>query len=200
MRTFIAIDILNKEKIIQVQDNLIKQYELDTHYARPTKYSNLHLTIIFLGEKTDSKLNKIISSLNSFTFDAFEVVFDKMGCFPNVSKPKVIWLGIDDKSSQRLNDIYIKILTLIQQDVEENKGNSLYPNNGIEVISKFVPHLTIFRVKSYYTFKKSFRPISNTVICKEKIKHISLKQSILKPDGPFYSDLFVINAYNGNAF
>src|ERR1044072_2386005 len=106
MRVFVAIDIPKVEKIIHVQNQIMKQYEFVPHHVRLVNKYNLHLTIRFLGEKNDFEVRDIKTNLKGLEFDSFEIRFTNVGCFPKSSNPSVIWLGLDNKSSKKLNDLY----------------------------------------------------------------------------------------------
>ena len=52
MRLFIAIDV-NNINIEKFQNYLIKKFNFNSRHVRPIQKNNLHITIKFLGEKTD---------------------------------------------------------------------------------------------------------------------------------------------------
>ena len=121
MRIFVAIDIPKVEKIIHIQNQIMKQYEFVPHHVRLINRHNLHMTIMFLGEKTDFEVREIITNLKSLDFDPFEIRFTNVGCFPKNSNPSVIWLGVDNPSSKKLNDLYDTISKLLEKDVNHGK-------------------------------------------------------------------------------
>lgn len=191
MRIFVAIDIPRVAKIIHIQNQIMKQYEFDRHYVRLINKYNLHLTIMFLGEKTDFEVREIIFNLESLTFDPFEIRFANIGCFPKNSDPRVIWLGLDNQSSKKLNDLFDAISKLLKKDIGYGKETQ---HDSSEEKSVYVPHLTIFRINRHFKGRISFDPNFQFDLFKDEINQIKLKQSMLTANGPIYSDLFTINA------
>jgi 2'-5' RNA ligase len=55
---------------------------------------NLHLTLRFIGE-VDEPLGARLASAMALPFGvgAFEMAFDRLGVFPDVGPPRVLWLG-----------------------------------------------------------------------------------------------------------
>ena len=186
-----AIDISKVEKIINIQNQIMKQYEFVPHHVRLINKHNLHLTIMFLGEKTDFEVKEIISNLKSLEFDPFEIRFTNVGCFPKNSNPSVIWLGLDNQSSKKLNDLYDAISKLLEKDIGYGKETQ---NDFSEEKPVYVPHLTIFRINRHFKSRISFDPVFHFDPFTDEICHVKLKQSILTADGPIYSDLFTIDA------
>ena len=191
MRIFVAIDIPKVEKIIHIQNQIMKQYEFVPHDVRLINKYNLHLTIMFLGEKTDFEVKEIISNLKSLEFDPFEIRFTNVGCFPKNSNPSVIWLGLDNQSSKKLNDLYDAISKLLQKNIGYGKETR---KDSSEEKSVYVPHLTIFRINRHSKSRIFFDPIFQFDPFSDEICQIKLKRSMLTADGPKYSDLFTIDA------
>jgi RNA 2',3'-cyclic 3'-phosphodiesterase len=191
MRIFVAIDIPKVEKIIHIQNQIMKQYEFVPHRVRLINKYNLHLTIMFLGEKTDFEVREIITNLKSLDFDPFEIRFTNVGCFPKNSNPNVIWLGLDNQSSKKLNDLYDAISKLLKKNINHGKETQKDTN---EEKSVYVPHLTIFRMNRHTKSLVSFDPGFQFDPFADEICQIKLKQSMLTADGPKYFDLFTIDA------
>lgn len=197
MRTFIAIDIPNVDKVIHFQNLIMKQYEFDKYHIRPIPKDNIHLTIKFLGEINEAEVEAITANLGQLSFESFEIRFINAGCFPNSSNPRIIWLGLDKQSTEKLNNLY-NLITKLLDKVDGYKNRS--QNNVEEEKSAFVPHLTIFRPKQPFQIRKSFDPSILNIFYNDEIKHIKLKKSILTPKGPIYSDIYTINAVERNEF
>ena len=191
MRIFVAIDIPNVEKIIHIQNQIMKQYEFVQHHVRLINKYNLHLTIMFMGEKNDFEEREIISNLKSLDFDPFEIRFTHIGCFPKNSNPSVIWLGLDNQSSKKLNDLYVAISKLLEKDIGYGKETQ---NDFSKEKSVYMPHLTIFRINQRFKGRISFDPVFQFDPFTDEISQIKLKRSMLTADGPIYSDLLTIDA------
>jgi RNA 2',3'-cyclic 3'-phosphodiesterase len=195
MRLFVAIDI-NNITIEQFQNYLIKKFNFNSLYVKPIKKDNLHITIKFLGEKTDLETKDIVSDLAKIHFTSFNMVFNNIGIFPHMKSPRIIWLGLTDKSSKKLNDIYFQINGVLKKyDYEKNKSTLLDSDT-----QKFLPHLTIFRIRNNYLIPNFISSFSDGIILEgEELNTISLKKSVLTSRGSIYSNLFNIYANKRNA-
>jgi RNA 2',3'-cyclic 3'-phosphodiesterase len=195
MRLFVAIDI-NNITIEQFQNYLIKKFNFNSLYIKPIKKDNLHITIKFLGEKTDLETKDIVSDLAKIHFTSFNMVFNNIGIFPHMKSPRIIWLGLTDESSKKLNDIYFQINGVLKKyDYEKNKSTLLDSDT-----QKFLPHLTIFRIRNNYLIPNFISSFSDGIILEgEEVNTISLKKSVLTSRGSIYSNLFNIYANKRNA-
>ena len=194
MRLFVAIDI-NNIAIEQFQNYLIKKFNFNSLYVKPIKKDNLHITIKFLGEKTDLETKDIVSDLTKIHFTSFNMVFNNIGIFPHVKSPRIIWLGLTDESSKKLNDIYFQINGVLKKyDYEKNKSTLLDSDT-----QKFLPHLTIFRIRNNYLIPNFISSFSDRIILEKEVNTISLKKSVLTSSGSIYSNLFNIYANKRNA-
>jgi RNA 2',3'-cyclic 3'-phosphodiesterase len=195
MRLFVAIDI-NNITIEQFQNYLIKKFNFNSLYIKPIKKDNLHITIKFLGEKTDLETKDIVSDLAKIHFTSFNMVFNNIGIFPHMKSPRIIWLGLTDESSKKLNDIYFQINDVLKNyDYEKNKSTLLDSDT-----QKFLPHLTIFRIRNNYLIPNFISSFSDGIILEgEEVNTISLKKSVLTSRGSIYSNLFNIYANKRNA-
>jgi RNA 2',3'-cyclic 3'-phosphodiesterase len=195
MRLFVAIDI-NNITIEQFQNYLIKKFNFNSLYIKPIKKDNLHITIKFLGEKTDLETKDIVSDLAKIHFTSFNMVFNNIGIFPHMKSPRIIWLGLTDESSKKLNDIYFQINGVLKKyDYEKNKSTLLDSDT-----QKFLPHLTIFRIRNNYLIPNFISSFSDGIILEgEEVNTIILKKSVLTSRGSIYSNLFNIYANKRNA-
>jgi len=173
IRSFIALD-LPREVINQIEDiqKLIKNKKL--FYGKTTEPENLHLTLKFLGEIDEEKLEEVKEKLKEVKFSGFEACIDEIGVF---SKDflKIIWVKLDGKEVFDL-----------QKQIDE-KMNEL----GFEIENRFMSHITIARIKKPVNKKALLDYIKNMKISKTKMKvdKFILKKSVLKPEGPVYENI-----------
>lgn len=191
MRIFIAVDLHNTEKIASLQDLIINQHKFHAQYFRPIPQDNLHLTIKFLGETTDAYVEEIITNLQYLRFESFEVRFVTIGCFPNCTNPRIIWLGLDDKSIKELNNLYHIVMKLLKEAKGVSIESQFYTHSEKD---GFIPHLTIFRANRHIRLLKPLDFNHNNIYYNTNIDEIKLKKSILTSEGPIYSDLLTIEA------
>lgn len=178
MRTFVAIEINDKNLLEQIQK---MQSKLEIN-AKPISLENMHFTLFFLGEITIEMSEKIKQVLSSIKFSSFQITFSEVGVFPKPKFPRIIWIGIDEKGAKQLN--------LIAREVQE-KLSAL----GFKQDKPFKPHVTIFRIKN------KIGDISDkleqlTISGNQRISALKFKKSILSSNGPIYTDLQVIKAKN----
>jgi RNA 2',3'-cyclic 3'-phosphodiesterase len=64
-------------------------------FERPEK---MHVTLAFLGSTPPEKLDAVVAALaaGAAAQKRFALRFDRVGAFPNESRPRVIWLGCSD--------------------------------------------------------------------------------------------------------
>ena len=96
MRLFIAVNFIDeiKNRILEVQARLRSQC-VKGNFSRP---ENLHLTLAFLGETPEEKLDllsAIIEELcSSLRPEPFEILFNHSGCFTHSHK-ELWWIGME---------------------------------------------------------------------------------------------------------
>ena len=178
MRAFIALELSEeiKEELSRLQEEL-KKTGADVKWVNP---ENIHLTIKFLGNAGESKIEqikKILEDISSQT-GPFEISLFKVGAFPSLDHPRVIWAGIDKGCAEAE-----KIAALAEGKLE---------NMGFEKEKRpFSAHLTIGRVRSGRN-KAGLKEMISSLEVKPKscaIKHITLFQSTLTPRGSIYTSL-----------
>ena len=101
--------------------------------------SLLHLTLKFLGEQPEDRLDDIQTAVARVAGRHRELVMalGGIGAFPNFRRARVVWMGIAREAR----------LELLHHDVEVE-----YERLGIEVEGRpFRPHLTLARVKHSLT-------------------------------------------------
>ena len=147
------------------------------------KPENWHITLFFLGNQQISSI-ALLQRLIEESFCAVKVFSTQVigiGVFPGQSKPKVLWIGLEN-------------LEMLMP--ARNMLGELLLKNGFAVDKKpLKPHLTLARMKSpghssyfdsFLTHNRqfSFGPVS--------INRIVLYESILSLNGPVYKPLFVL--------
>ena len=169
MRVFVAIDIPTElyKEIKKVQENL------PNFIGKKIVPRNLHLTLKFIGEIDEKKVEQVKQRLREIKLDKFETEIDKIGIF-SPDFIRIVWLHISGCEE-------------IQKEVDE-KLSELF-----EKERRFMSHLTIARVKGVRDREKFIRDIKNIKLpkIKFKVKKFKLKESILKFEGPEYKDLEV---------
>ena len=87
MRLFIAINFNNetRSRLLALRDELRGKSERG-NFPAP---ENLHLTLVFIGNASPSKVDKIKAIMDTFTFASFTVTIERLGTFSQRSGGRV---------------------------------------------------------------------------------------------------------------
>jgi 2'-5' RNA ligase len=180
VRSFVAIDIENSDVIRRIEELQREVLRLGLEIKLVEK-ENLHITLRFLGEIPQSRINDVAKALSNIKMSKFQIKLKGVGVFPDLARPRVLWVGVSDGIEELK-----KLATTVRQAVDrfaENREDR-----------EFVAHLTVGRIKSGRNVEKlqefvtRYANVDFGVITVDKIK---LKKSVLTPRGPIYTDLFV---------
>jgi 2'-5' RNA ligase len=172
MRLFIAIDL--PEEIINYISPI--QGSLDKNSAKLNLAKSSHLTLKFLGEVEESKVNSILKSLEGVNFKAFNLETSKIGVFKNWNYVNVIWLGLKECAELK------KLHTDIEKSLSEFNFKSDFD---------FHPHITLARV-AYVNDKDKLKENIESIKTEKKMFEITefiLYKSTLTPTGPIYTKI-----------
>lgn len=182
MRTFIAIELPKdiKDTLARLQEQL-KISGADVKWVKP---DNIHLTLKFLGEIDEQKLNKIMAILDDVTKDRshFYLSLSSIGAFPKINYPRVIWIRIDKGEEQ------VKELAKVLEERIEKVG---IPRED----RPFSSHITVGRVRSNLHREQL---VGDLVYLQNNpaggdlgfgVARITLFKSTLTPQGPIYEVL-----------
>ncbi len=176
MRCFVAIDV--SEKVRFSICGAIEQMRGLSKGVRWVPPDHIHLTLKFLGETGDALLLKIQERLSLLCgrHAPFALTVRGSGGFPNLRRPNVLWVGIDESGP----------LSLLNRDIEQAMAELGFEREE----KRFSPHLTVGRVKradgleavirEWITFKDA---VFGTISVGESL----LMKSTLKPGGAEYS-------------
>ncbi|MDW8023001.1 MAG: RNA 2',3'-cyclic phosphodiesterase [Nitrososphaerota archaeon] len=178
IRSFIAFDIENAqvlEKIMHIQ-KILAGTGADLKLVEP---ENIHITLRFLGNISQTMVDKIYEEMRKVKFTAFNVKIQGVGAFPNIRYPRVLWAGITQGADQ-LRSIFSQLEPNLRR-----LGFTPDPKG-------FSPHLTIARVRSGRNkaeLAKRLEENLNFEFGVVRADCLRLKKSDLKPKGPTYSTL-----------
>src|SRR5215471_1239748 len=92
MRLFIALDI--PEDVRERLREYVERVRIYAPEARWTRLESLHVTLKFIGEVNDAKVQEVKTALTHVTAQPFQVDFKEIGFFPNPRSPRVFWAGV----------------------------------------------------------------------------------------------------------
>lgn len=178
IRLFIAIKLPSKiiDGLKKIQDEL-KNGNNMVAWVKP---ENIHLTIKFLGDISEDKVDLIAGLLKAAIAEnrSFDISVKGLGVFPTMDNPRVVWVGVeDDKNLSRIYDELENGLSAIGFKKEERP---------------FKPHLTIGRIKFLKDkkgFKQRLEKAASINLGKFEAANICIFQSKLTPDGAVYTKL-----------
>jgi len=173
MRAFIAIEMPEEVKKVFLE----AQSKFDKDKAKLKITRDFHLTLKFLGEVDENKVEEIKKKLSEIKFDSFETSLTDIGVFPGEDYIRVIWIGLDDSKGK---------IKKLQQEIDE-KLQKL----GFKKDERFHPHVTLARVKFVEDKENFIKNLKEIKIKKEtfQITELKLIKSTLTPEGPVYEDL-----------
>lgn len=179
-RCFVAIEL--NEKIKKELGSFIEELRPIGPELKWVRPENLHITLKFLGEVKEEKIDRIKKALQDILKPRkpFTIKIKGTGHFPEKKRPRVIWAGVEDSED----------LFSLQKEVE----GSLSGLGFREEEREFRGHITLARVKDPSGIEKLLERIS---LFKEKdfgiqeVNEIVLMKSDLRPDGARYERMAV---------
>lgn len=172
-RLFVAIELPS-----DVKANLVA---LKTHIptARWVKPEHMHLTLRFLDDVPDTRVESVKSALELVQSPSFNLKLQSVGRFPPQKKktPRVLWVGI--ASQPMLKDL--------QKKIENELRIAGFPPDK----KAFHPHITLARLK----LQKPVKPVNDFMATQARfrvnpfeITHFALVRSVLSSQGPTYTN------------
>jgi RNA 2',3'-cyclic 3'-phosphodiesterase len=143
--------------------------------------SNFHMTLRFLGDQEEKSATRIVETLRRLEHSTspFEIELGGVGAFPNLKKPKVLFVPVIGG-----NDALMK---LVGKMTEELKRSTI-PFDA----NDFHAHVTLGRVKTFKASREVAKLIQNDFpvrLGKMIVTHFVLFQSRLTEKGPIYTAL-----------
>ncbi len=173
IRAFIAVGLTPEIR----QEIGEAERDFDMKGVRLVEPSLIHVTLKFLGNIDEGKVDAIEAALKKVTVRPFEARFKSLGGFPNPRNPRVIWVGAEGDFVE------------LNKQVEELLEKIGFPREG-----RFQPHVTIGRVKFPTPEQKQklpglFEKYKDFDAGSMAVDSIRLMKSTLSPKGPRYDVL-----------
>lgn len=182
IRTFIAIEIPEpiKKSIAKIQDELIRE---GAHIAW-VKPQKIHITLKFLGAVEEKLIDNMATALTEIAHQTrpFVVQVHGIGAFPNLKRPKVIWIGAVSEN---------KALENLASTIDAQ-----FNQFGFEKeMRPFRAHLTLGRVKGMRGIDSVMKKVENNKDYEGgnfTPAQLVIMKSDLKPTGAIYTPLKII--------
>jgi 2'-5' RNA ligase len=171
MRVFFAINL---------PDFVTSSFQIVRDTMRGIRWipsSNVHLTLRFLGEQTEERVSEAIKAASEPAVEAFNLRLAGTGAFPDVRRPSVLWVGVDD--AERLAHLHAEISQSLQR-----WGFTLEKR-------AFRPHVTIGRVRRSHRVDVTEWASRHAAYRSDtfRITAFHLIASRLQTDGPSYTTI-----------
>jgi RNA 2',3'-cyclic 3'-phosphodiesterase len=135
-----------------------------------------HLTLLFLGEIAKERVGPIGESLAPVgaSVAPFDLTLEGVGAFPTSERPRVVWVGATEGA------------TALSQ-LADRVRNALAGEGAAARESAFVPHLTLFRVRSAHDRRRAEELLLGKVPPPSprrlRVREFVLKESVLSSRG-----------------
>ena len=145
---------------------------------------NMHLTLKFLGDVSPSNVDMLSQMLRAEMdlFNCFDLRLNGLGSFPNLKRPRVIYIGIQAPAG----------LEALQRGIESAARRLGYGSEE----RGFSPHLTIGRVKQnvtateQQTIRRALEGTKIDALGTARVNSVELFKSYLRPTGSVYTRLY----------
>jgi 2'-5' RNA ligase len=130
MRVFIAVDLPTevREALRDVQRKLRPQ----TDSVRWVAPESIHVTLKFVGEVPEKRIDDIHTALTGLTWKEFTVTVHGVGFFPGNRSPRVFWAGME---APTMKDLAEQLDTLMERHGFDKEKRA------------FRPHITLARAR-----------------------------------------------------
>ncbi|MDO9575002.1 MAG: RNA 2',3'-cyclic phosphodiesterase [bacterium] len=179
MRLFVAIELPEdiREELVVVEEKLENFFK-----ARWVAKDNIHLTLKFLGDVEEKMLEDIKKTVSEISQKnhRFDLTLEDIGGFPNLKRPRVLWIGVEQGKKNTM--------CLMEQLEKELTNFGIKPEKREKS-----PHITIGRVKGLAQRDTEKRQEDiHKLTYKSRVFRadaVSLIQSVLTPSGAVYTVL-----------
>ena len=183
LRAFIAVDLP-----FEIRDAINKAMaplqKGNGSIVRWVSMENMHLTLKFLGDISPSNVEMLSQMLQAEAnlFNCFDLRLSGLGSFPNLKRPRVIFIGIQAPHT----------LEVLQRGIESASRRLGYESEE----RGFSPHLTLGRLRQNVTateqqaIRRSLEETRIDSLGTARVDSVHLYKSDLKPSGSVYTRLY----------
>lgn len=183
-RLFIAIELPDPALTLLSRIQADLKQRAPAQSVRWVAPGSVHLTLKFLGDVPAPHVDAVRAALGEAVrgHAPFELSTGSLGCFPNATRPRVIWIGIERSHGE---------LNALRDAVEAHVAPLGYPTED----RPFSPHLTLGRVRQnapYGAVATLGALAATTPVTTHETwiaDRVSLMRSDLKPDGAVYTEV-----------
>ncbi|MBN2579855.1 MAG: RNA 2',3'-cyclic phosphodiesterase [Pirellulales bacterium] len=179
LRTFVAVEI--SEAVHRKAAELIRALQAAEAGVKWVETHNQHLTLQFLGDVAEERIPGIAQAVERGVekLGPFFLEIAGAGAFPNVHKPRTLWLGAKEGAEQ-------------MADLHERVASALAGVGIRDEDRRYQPHLTIGRVRNFKNLSLLsglLKQYADFNAGKTLIDQVVLFSSRLQSGGPVYTPL-----------
>lgn len=186
-RLFIAIELpaAVRATLMEVQREL--KLFLPRNSTAWTQPENMHLTLRFLGNVASTRIPELAVKLAAAVagFREFEVACERLGCFPDLRHPRVVWAWVHD-AGERLAQLHRQVDEAVKgfagQPAEERLVGHItlaqpkqISRPAADQLAQFVAHAATRRFGDW------------------RVSSVALIRSQLSPTGANYQQVFRVH-------
>lgn len=173
-RAFISADL----PAIPSIESLIGDLREASRDLKLVSADRFHVTLKFLGDTEEGLVPEIVTAMReaSAGISPFPLTVRGSGAFPNLSRPRVLWVGLEGADP----------LARIARSLDEHLRALGF---GAET-RPWSAHVTLARVRGPRGLDRAqevLRRHEDEMFAETRIEEIRLKKSILRPQGPEYT-------------
>lgn len=160
------MSIKPSERIAELMDSLrvVKS-------SRVPKGDEMHITLAFLGDISDSERTEFCSLISKISYDSFTIRTTGIGAFPDATRANVAYIGVN---SPELVGLQAALFAKIPEKFRDKR--------------EFVPHLTVARFKVRTDMRALFNLDGPEDYGEYPVGKLTLYSSNLTPDGAIYTE------------
>ena len=178
LRTFISVSL--PKEIVNIKKMLQSTIDSKGVEIKWVSDGNMQLTLKFIGHTPEASVDDINKTLKSVTedFSSISLSIVGSGCFPRPERARTLWVGIAGEKD-KLDD-FVDAINI-----------SLEPFGFPIQERKFIPHVTLARIKYPQKYTPDVTQFLNTTFAElpMKISRINLMSSQLFSKGAVYTIL-----------
>ncbi len=109
--------------------------------ARWVPQNQMHCTLRFLGECTDSVYYEVVDALQEVQTSAFSLALHNVGYFPPRGNPRILWVGM--KQCPGLTDLKSSIDARLKHTGVDDEERKFHPHITVARLKDGTPHTAI---------------------------------------------------------
>ena len=180
LRTFIAVDPgpAIRDRLVALQQTLARAGS-DVKWV---ERENLHVTLLFLGEVTDTDVPAVCDVVAEQTakLTGFTLSVENAGCFPHARRPRIVWAGLG-QGAQEVCSLHEALESpLLELGCYRREER------------KYTPHITLGRVRSERSTDSLAAALARHAAWNAgdvAVREVHVLSSELTPQGPIYTVL-----------